>query len=135
MRKTLLALSGAGLFAIGLAAGAATATPGSAPTAGAAVGEAAGTTAAKGAEAAMKASANRLTEGTWQVGAEAKPGTYTTTADDHCYWARISNFDGDLNSIIANDNLAPGSRGRITVKKTDKGLELKGSCVWVRADG
>lgn len=71
-----------------------------------------------------------LTEGTWSVPDEAKPGTYTTNADGHCYWARLSNFEGDLGSIKANENLSSGERGRITIKKSDAGIELSGSCVW-----
>lgn len=71
--------------------------------------------------------------GSWEVGTEVKPGTYTATAQDHCYWARLKAFDGDLNSIITNGNLDAGDRGRITVKKSDKGLELSGDCTWKRA--
>lgn len=69
--------------------------------------------------------------GTWEVGTEVKPGTYLATAAENCYWARLKNFDGDLDSIITNGNLAAAQRGRITIKKTDKGLELSGDCIWV----
>jgi hypothetical protein len=68
--------------------------------------------------------------GSWEVGTEVEAGTYTATATDHCYWARLKAFDGDLDSIITNGNLDAGQRGRITVKKTDKGLELSGDCTW-----
>lgn len=71
--------------------------------------------------------------GSWQVGIEVKPGTYTTTAQDHCYWARLKAFDGDFDSIIVNGNLGAGEHGRLTVKKTDKGIELTGDCTWTRA--
>lgn len=71
--------------------------------------------------------------GIWEVPGEVKPGTYTTTADDHCYWARLKNFDGELDSINANGNIDPGQRGRIVVKRSDKGLELRGDCVWKAA--
>lgn len=78
-------------------------------------------------------------EGSWEVGTDVKAGTYTTTvpADERCYWARLKNFDGELGSIIANDNLAAGARGRLVVKPTDKGLELTGPCRWlpVKAKG
>lgn len=71
--------------------------------------------------------------GSWQIGTEVKPGTYTATAQDHCYWARLKGFDGELGSIIANGNLDAGEHGRITVKKSDKGLELSGDCTWTLA--
>lgn len=79
------------------------------------------------------AKAAGLGAGTWEVPGEVKPGTYTTTAVGHCYWARLKDFDGELSSIIANANLDDGQRGRLTVKKTDKGLELSGDCIWARA--
>lgn len=71
-------------------------------------------------------------EGTWSVGDEVKPGTYTTTAPADCYWARLSDFQGGLHSIIANGNLSPGAHGRITVAKADAGVEFRGDCVWHR---
>jgi hypothetical protein len=70
--------------------------------------------------------------GTWAVPAEVHPGTYITTAPAHCYWARLSSTDGELASIIANENLPPGARGRITIKKTDAAIKLDGPCIWQR---
>jgi hypothetical protein len=80
---------------------------------------------------AAKKQPGTVDSGTWKVGAEVKPGTYLATAETHCYWARLRNFDGELTSIIANGNLEPGQRGRLTVKSTDKGLEVNGDCLWV----
>jgi hypothetical protein len=81
--------------------------------------------------AAPKKADGTIGAGTWEVGTEVKPGTYTATARDHCYWARLKDFDGDItSSILANGNLDAGQRGRITVKDTDKGLELSGDCRW-----
>lgn len=77
-----------------------------------------------------------LMSGTLEVGKEVKPGTYSTTAAEDsfgCYWARLRNFDGGVESIIANGNLGPGQKGRFTVKKSDKGLELTGDCVWKKS--
>lgn len=122
MRKTIVGLAVAALVAIGCAS-----AP-DADTSTVAPAEAPATNPAPPAKPAAKG----LTSGTWEVGTEVKPGTYTTTATDHCYWARLKDFDGDLDAIIANGNLKDGERGRITVKKTDKGLELTGDCVWTR---
>lgn len=76
-----------------------------------------------------------ITDGTYEVGTEVKPGTYTTDADkggSGCYWARLKDFDGGVNSIQDNGNLAPGAHGRINIKSTDKGVELTGGCVWTK---
>jgi hypothetical protein len=79
-----------------------------------------------------------LTEGSWQVAESTDvdagtlaPGTWKVTADKsglNCYWARLRNFDGDLDSVIANGNIAPGKTFRVTVKAADMGLELRGEC-------
>jgi hypothetical protein len=75
-------------------------------------------------------------EGKWEVPTEVKPGTYTTTAGTDniggCYVARLHDFDGGINSIIANDNVNPGAHGRIVIKATDKGVEFTGPCVWTK---
>lgn len=73
-----------------------------------------------------------VSDGTWSVSDEIKPGTYTTTADGSCYWARLRNFDGELDSIITNGLLNDGARGRMTIKNTDAGVELTGRCTWTR---
>lgn len=132
MRKVLIAASILASFLCGTAAGAAVKSAPD-PSPGTVVGEAAATAASKAAPAAKPAKP-QLSAGTWQVGTEVKPGTYTTTAKDSpCYWARLKGFDGELTSIIANGNLDDQQHGRLTVKATDKGLELSGDCVWVRA--
>jgi hypothetical protein len=119
MRKTTFALLTAAAFiAVGCA---------SAPTDTAApITEPAATTKAK-------AAAKGLSGGVWKVPGEVKPGTYTTDASEPCYWARLKGFDGEMNSIIANGNVDEGARGRLTVKATDKGLQLDGACIWTRA--
>jgi hypothetical protein len=74
-------------------------------------------------------------DGTFEVGSEVKAGIYTTTAPDSvigCYWARLRDFDDGLNSIIANDMLTPGAKGRITVKATDAGVKFSGGCRWAK---
>jgi hypothetical protein len=73
-------------------------------------------------------------DGQYLVGQDMQPGTYRTkgpAADSlgDCYWERDKDSSGDMNSIIANDNLA-GS-GIVTV---DKGEVFKTTdCQdWVR---
>lgn len=76
-----------------------------------------------------------LREGTYAVGEDVKAGTYKTTVPDgeHCYWARLKDFDGELGSINANGNLDEGGKGRIVVKKSDAGVEFRGGCEWKRS--
>jgi hypothetical protein len=57
-------------------------------------------------------------EGTYQIGVDAKPGRYKTQVPQdsaNCYWQRTMDDSGDMDSIIANDNLNPGARASITV--------------------
>lgn len=74
-------------------------------------------------------------DGTWQVGHDITAGTYTTTvpADSiNCYWARQKDASGELESVIANDDLDAGARGTITVKTTDHYVKSSGCGTWKR---
>lgn len=73
-----------------------------------------------------------MTDGTWTVGSEVKPGVYTTTAPEFCYWARLRALDGEPESIIVNGVLARNAHGTMTVKAKDVGVALSGGCVWTR---
>ena len=66
--------------------------------------------------------------GTLVVGRDIHPGSWSGTATGNCYWARLSGFAGDFDTIIANDNVDPGSKLTITVKASDKGLQLGSDC-------
>ncbi|MDS1271589.1 hypothetical protein RIF23_14940 [Lipingzhangella sp. LS1_29] len=72
--------------------------------------------------------------GTHLIGDDIPAGTYHTDGPDedsvmpHCYWARLSGTSGELDDIIANDNLE-GS-GVVTVEESDVALELSGGCDW-----
>jgi hypothetical protein len=59
-------------------------------------------------------------EGTYQIGVDAKPGRYKTQVPQdsgNCYWERLKDDRGGLDSIIANGNVNPGGRASITVKQ------------------
>lgn len=127
------ALLATGLLLVACVGGIVAATGGNAPRNTVVVPEGSSAPAVSEAPAKAAVKAQTLGAGSWEVGSEVKPGTYTTTAEEHCYWARLKGFDGDFDSIIANGNLDPGQRGRITVKKSDKGLQLTGDCTWKRA--
>jgi hypothetical protein len=73
--------------------------------------------------------------GDYQVGAKSdpaagtiKPGTYSIRTTGFCYWARLKGFSGGLDEVIANGNLDGDQVVRLTLKKTDKGLQLQGDC-------
>jgi hypothetical protein len=69
-------------------------------------------------------------DGTWLVGTDVKPGTYRSSAEGDCYWARLKNTNGDLDSIIANGN---GGNQVVTIKSTDKAFESSNGCApWTK---
>lgn len=86
--------------------------------------------------APAKAAPVTIAEGTWEVPGEVKPGTYKVTAPGErgdgwaCYWARLKDMDGQLDSINDNGNLDAAQRGILVVKKSDRFVDLKGPCVW-----
>jgi hypothetical protein len=67
-------------------------------------------------------------DGTHVVGNEIRPGTYRAQGADGCYWARLHNFSGGVNSILANDNAA--GPAVVTILSTDKGFESDGCGTW-----
>jgi hypothetical protein len=66
--------------------------------------------------------------GTLVVGKDIHPGTWRGTATGSCYWARTSGFTGSFGEILANNNVSAGSKFTVTVKASDKGLELGADC-------
>ncbi|MFE1439440.1 hypothetical protein [Streptomyces sp. NPDC058739] len=59
-------------------------------------------------------------DGEYQVGGDIKPGTYRSTGntDAMCYWERAKDASGEVDSLLANDNVSGTSY--VTVKPTDK---------------
>ncbi|MCM1975184.1 hypothetical protein [Streptomyces sp. G1] len=59
-------------------------------------------------------------DGDFEVGSDIKPGTYRTTGntDGMCYWERAKDASGEMDSLLANDNVTGTSY--VTVKGTDK---------------
>ena len=68
-------------------------------------------------------------DGTYAVPGEVKPGTYRTReGSPGCYWARLKNFEGDLESINANDNNE--FPAVVTITKQDKGFQTQDCGEW-----
>ena len=67
----------------------------------------------------ISASRTTIEPGTYFVGTDIAPGTYRSAGGEGCYYARLRDFTGGLNSILANDNptgsvivqIEPGDRG------------------------
>lgn len=58
--------------------------------------------------------------GTHAVGDDIEPGTYRSEGSTTvCYWERVSSFDGEFESIIANGNLSPDI---VTIEEGDAGF-------------
>ncbi len=85
------------------------------------------------------AEAGGITDGTYEVGVDGKPGKYKTagartdlnTQGPNCYYARLRNLDaGSDDNIVANNN----SIGQqvIVIKKSDVAFETNGCKPWVK---
>lgn len=74
-------------------------------------------------------------DGTYLVGTDIKPGTYKTSgpADSvipNCYWERSSSTSGNMDGILANDNLS--GAGVVTVLPSDKVFKTTGCNDWTK---
>jgi hypothetical protein len=78
-------------------------------------------------------SKTRFGEGTYVVKTDILPGTYRTRGGDGCYWARLSDFEGDLNSIVANDNVS--GPAIVAISRTDRGFTSNDCGTWSRLAG
>ena len=71
-------------------------------------------------------------DGTHRVGKDIAAGTYRAPKVSGglggCYWARLRNFSGGLNSIIANDNAS--GPAVVTIKGSDRGFESNDCGTW-----
>ncbi|MEZ7004950.1 hypothetical protein [Streptomyces sp. AD55] len=71
--------------------------------------------------------------GEFEVGSDVKPGTYRSSGNDGmCYWERAKDALGELDSILANDNVTGTSY--VTVKATDKIFKSNGCKDWEVVD-
>lgn len=69
-------------------------------------------------------------DGMYIVGTDIEPGTYRNTGQQGCYWARLSNFNGGLDGIIANDNTDTATI--VTIQASDKGFDSNGCGSWTK---
>ncbi|SDZ29917.1 hypothetical protein SAMN05421736_10992 [Evansella caseinilytica] len=71
-------------------------------------------------------------DGQYLVGKDIAPGKYRNDDATTGYWARLSSFKGDLDSIIAND-IVDGSVV-VEISDSDFGFETSGSGTWTKMD-
>ncbi|MEU9782292.1 hypothetical protein AB0H92_15240 [Streptomyces phaeochromogenes] len=73
-------------------------------------------------------------DGDFEVGTDVKPGTYLTTGntDSLCYWERAKDASGEMDSILANDNVSGTSY--VTIPAGDKLFKSSGCRDWEAVD-
>jgi hypothetical protein len=69
--------------------------------------------------------------GTYIVGTDIDPGTYSAPGGDTCYWARLSGFGGTTSDILANAN--PTGSVVVTIAASDKGFESTGCGIFTKS--
>ena len=74
--------------------------------------------------------ATSFSHGVFAVGIDIAPGTYSTAGASGCYWARLSDFTGNLSGIIANGN--PSGPATVTIAASDAGFKSQGCGTWTR---
>jgi len=70
----------------------------------------------------------KITAGTWLVGSQLPPGTYSINAGPGCYWERLRNFQGVLGSIVANNFSSGGGTQIVTISGSDVGFTSDADC-------
>jgi len=85
------------------------------------------------AEVRKKGAPKGVGPGTWEIGTDIKAGTYKTGGPAEgsygvCYWARLSDVDGE--SIITNG--LPQGPAVVRIKKGDAAFDTNGCKPWVR---
>ncbi|MFD3314683.1 hypothetical protein [Streptomyces sp. NPDC058694] len=73
-------------------------------------------------------------DGDFEVGTDVKPDTYRTTGNTGglCYWERAKDASGEMDSILANDNVSGTSY--VTIPAGDKLFKSSGCKDWEAVD-
>ena len=89
-----------------------------------ATNEACGTWSSRAREGSLSA----ITPGMWLVGAQIRPGMYTSSVGLGCYWERLSDFSGGSDSIIARELAAVAGTAFVTILQSDVGFRTDAAC-------
>lgn len=71
-----------------------------------------------------------FSDGMYIVGVDLAPGTYKNTPSQNCYYARLSNFTGGIDSILANNNT--DNAAIVMISASDKGFESTNCGTWTK---
>lgn len=74
-------------------------------------------------------------DGTFAVGSQVKPGTYRAVVPHDgmgCYYARLKDASGGVDSIISNNTGAADSQQIVEISSTDKFFETEGCGTWTK---
>lgn len=69
-------------------------------------------------------------DGTYVVGTDIQPGTYRSVNNSECYWARLNDTSGSVDSIVANDNVT--GQAVVTISSSDKAFESERCSQWIK---
>jgi hypothetical protein len=70
-------------------------------------------------------------DGTWIVNTDIAPGTWSAAGGSSCYWARLANFTGTIDGVIAND--LGTTSPIVTIDASDVGFMSGGCGQWVHS--
>lgn len=70
--------------------------------------------------------------GTYWVGRDIQPGRYRNEGGGACYYARLANFRGDLDAIIANDNTE--GQAIVDIAASDAGFTSARCGTWSKVE-
>ncbi|WP_030748084.1 hypothetical protein [Streptomyces griseus] len=73
-------------------------------------------------------------DGDFEVGSDVEAGLYRSTGNEDagCYWERAKDAKGELDSILANDNVT--GTAYVEIKKSDKFFKSTGCGTWEAVD-
>ncbi len=79
---------------------------------------------------AITTSKTSFEDGMYIVKTDIKPGTYKSSGQSGCYYARLSGFGGTTDDIIANNNT--DTPAIVTINATDKGFQSDNCGSWTK---
>lgn len=71
-----------------------------------------------------------FSDGMYIVGTDMEPGTYKSSGQPNCYYARLSGFGNTNDDILANDNT--DSAAIVTIAAGDKGFQSTSCGTWTK---
>lgn len=79
---------------------------------------------------AITTSKTSFGDGTYIVGTDIQPGTYKSSGQQGCYYARLKGFGGTIDDIITNNNT--DNPAIVTISASDKGFQSKSCGTWTK---